>query len=130
MGPLTPVNSPPLFLSSSLCFTKSSIQASNFPTDSFVVNELSSARWTFLNPHTQAHTGTLPSHYRSSFDVSHSAFSFYTTQCQFQFPRQPLYQSLEVLPSRVSLMVRRSTKGALFLSLLDIGDEQKAMITN
>lgn len=60
MGLLTPVTSPPLFLSSSLCLTKSPLylSASNVPTDSFVVNELSSVRWNFLNPHTQAHTGT------------------------------------------------------------------------
>lgn len=47
--------------SPSLCFTKSPLylSASNVPTDSFVVNELSSAMWNFLNPHTQAHTGTL-----------------------------------------------------------------------
>lgn len=51
---------PVLLCSSSLCFTKSPLylSASNVPTDSFVVDELSSARWNFLNPHTQAHTGT------------------------------------------------------------------------
>lgn len=58
---------------------------------------------------------THPSHCRSSYYVSHPSFSFYTTtQCQFLFPRQPLHQSLMVLPPRVLLMAPRSTESALF----------------
>lgn len=84
---------------------------------SYVPNELSSAGWNFRNPRTHAHmcTQARPSRCRSSYYVSHPSFSFYTTtQCQFLFPRQPLHQSLMVLPPRVLLMVPRSTESALF----------------
>lgn len=113
---LTPVTIPPSSLFSS---PKSPVylSASYIPNDWFTC-----FKWTvdleveFLESSlfTRAHTGAPPSLQIFTLCLSSFFFSYTTIQCQFLFPRQPLHQSLMVLPPRVLLVMWRSTESALF----------------
>lgn len=133
VGLLTPVTSPPLFLYSSLCLTKSPLylSASNVPTDSFVVNELSCIRCNFLNPYTQAHAGT---HFPLTADLHFMSltphFLFRQPSANFSFQDNHFISLLRFCHQGFCWWYE-VPKVLFFVSpVWDIGDEEKAMIAN